>query len=111
MTPYIYAAIFSGAFLLIAAIISNLIKFEGGSNPKDPGKRKLWFWVIAILTPIFIFIMCRFILAPNPSDDQMVYDEFVNAIPFAAVVGLGIYILLGLILSKAVKHSKLGHWF
>jgi len=42
---YIFAAVASLLFLLIAAAIASMIKFEGGSKPSDPGKRRLWFWV------------------------------------------------------------------
>ena len=43
-TTYIFAFIFLGVFLLLAALISKMIAYEGGTNPKDPGKRKMWFW-------------------------------------------------------------------
>ena len=43
-TTYIFAFIFLGVFLFSAALISNMIAYEGGTNPKDPGKRKMWFW-------------------------------------------------------------------
>ena len=36
MTTYIISVIFAAARILIAALISVAIQYEGGSNPKDP---------------------------------------------------------------------------
>ncbi len=111
MTSYIFASIFAGAMILIAALISNMIQFEGGSNPKDPGKRKMWFWVFAILNPILFYVVGAFVLAPNAADDQMVYDGYMGILPIAVGIGFVLYIVLGFVLSKAFKNGKLGNWF
>jgi sulfoxide reductase heme-binding subunit YedZ len=111
ITNYIISFIVAGAMILFVALISNAIKFEGGSNPTDPGKRKMWFWVMAILTPIAFFVLARFALAPNPEDDQMVYDDYMKVVPIATAVGFVAYIIIGFILSKLFKNGKLGHWF
>ena len=111
MTSYIIAAIVAGVMILIAALISMAIKFEGGSRPKDPGKRKAWFWIIAVLPPTVFFALGRFVLVPNPLDDQMVYDEYMKVLPIATGVCFVIYLVVGFILSKIFKNGKLGHWF
>lgn len=111
MTTYIIAAIFAGAMILGAALISNIIQFEGGSNPKDPGKRKMWFWIMAVLNPILFFIVARFFMAPNAEDDQMIFDDYVATVPAAAGLCFVIYIIVGFVLSKVFKNGKLGNWF
>jgi len=111
MTSYIIALIVAGAMILIAALISSAIQFKGGSHPKDPGQRKTWFWVIAVINPIVFFILGRFVLAPNPEDDQMVFDEYMKVLPIATGVGFVLYIVIGFVLSKIFRHGKLGHWF
>ena len=45
MNNYILLPVVGVGMLLIAALISNIIKFEGGANPKDAGKRKVVFWL------------------------------------------------------------------
>ena len=49
MVTLIPAVAVALAILLLAAIISILIQFEGGINPKDDNKRRIVFWVFAIL--------------------------------------------------------------
>ena len=111
MNSYITSIIAAGLFILIAAVISNAIKFEGGSNPKDSGKRKMWFWIMAILNPVMFYVLCAFVLAPNPENDQMVYDDYMNSLPIAAAVGFVLYIVIGFVMSKMFKNGKIGHWF
>lgn len=111
MNSYIIAVIAAGLFILIAALVSNAIKFEGGANPQDPKKRKIWFWIFAILTPVVFFLLCAFVLAPKADDDQMVYDDYMKALPIAAGVSFVVYVVLGLVLSKMFKTGKLGNWF
>lgn len=111
MTSYIIAAIVAGAMILVAALISSAIQYKGGSNPNDPGKRKAWFWIIAILNPIIFFCLGRFVLAPNPENDQMVFDDYMKVLPMATGAGFFIYIIIGFVMSKIFKNGKLGHWF
>ena len=111
MTSYIISVISAAFFILIAALISNAIKFEGGSNPQDPKKRKLWFWIMAIINPVVFFLLGAFVLAPVADDDQMVYDAYMGALPIAAAVGFVVYIVIGFVLAKMFKNGKLGHWF
>ena len=111
MNSYITSIIFAGLFILIAAVVSNAIKFEGGANPKDPGKRKMWFWIMAILNPVLFFVISAFVLAPNPENDQMVYDNFKDSLPIAAGIGFVVYIVLGFVLSASIKNGKINNWF
>lgn len=111
LTNYIISLIVAGAFILIAALIANAIKFEGGSNPKDPGKRKMWFWILAIINPIVYFLFGGFVLVPNPEDDQMVYDAYMAVVPFATAAGFVAYIVIGFVLAKMFKNGKIGHWY
>lgn len=111
MNSYITSIIAAGLLILIAALISSMIQFEGGSNPKDPGKRKMWFWIMAILNPVLFYVLSAFVLAPNPNNDQMVYDDYMASLPIAAGIGFVVYVVMGFVLSKVFKNGKLGNWF
>ena len=111
ITNYIIAIIVAGAMILISSLISNMIQFEGGSNPQDSKKRKMWFWILAVLNPIIFFMFFGFVLVPDSSDDQMVYDDYMAVVPFATALGFITYIFIGFTLSKVFAKGKIGNWF
>lgn len=107
MITYILSFIFAAAVLLIAAFISNAIKFEGGPNPNDPGKRKKWFWIFAILNPIIFYLIAAFVMAPS---NKKQLESWNDSLPIATIVGFVVYIILGFVLCKIFKNGKIGNW-
>jgi len=99
------------AILLLAAIISILIQYEGGKNPKDDNTRRLVFWVFAILNPVVYWLLAYFYLAPDPEESRRAYNRFIEAIPRDISIGVISYIIVGIIASKLLSTGKLGHWF
>jgi preprotein translocase subunit SecY len=108
MSTYIIAVIFASVMLLFAALISNAIKFEGGVNPTDPRRRKIWFWVLGILNPILYYCIAAFVMAPT---NKVQYNKWMDSLPIATGIGFVLYILLGFVLSRMFKNGKLGNWF
>jgi len=108
MSTYILSIIFVAVVLLIAALISNAIKYEGGANPKDPGKRKMWFWVFAIINPALFYVIAAFVMVPSSRKES---EQWMDALPVSTIVGFVVFILLGFVLSKIFKNGKLGNWF
>ncbi len=111
MSTFISAIIAAGVAILLAALISASIKFEGGSNPKDPAKRRIVFWIFAVINPIIAYALMAFAFVPSKNADIVKYDEYMGSILIAVGAGFVVYIIIGFILSKAFKHGKLGHWF
>ena len=56
-TAYVIGIIVFFVLLLVSILIANRIAYESGVTPRDPAKRKLWFWVLAILTPVLTFAL------------------------------------------------------
>jgi amino acid transporter len=110
MTAYIMAMAISIAFLLISVVVANLIKYEGGSNPKDKQKRRIWFWIIGALAVITTLLIGFLVILPNISVPTM-QNKFTNALFIGTGIGAVLYILLGLIISKIFKNGKVGNWF
>ena len=108
MSTYILSIIFAALVLLIAAVISNAIKFEGGVNPKDSGKRKMWFWIFAVLNPVLFYVIAAFVMVPSSKKESV---QWMDSLPIAIIVGFFIYIILGFVVSKIFKNGKLGNWF
>ena len=109
-STYIFAIIFVAVFILLATIIANLIKFEGGTNPKDPGKRRLWFWILAIVAPIAFFIYNYTVIIPSVKTGPAL-NKFFMHVPIGSAVVLIVYVASGFILAKMMSRSKIGNWF
>ncbi|MBP1631175.1 MAG: hypothetical protein H6Q15_2068 [Bacteroidetes bacterium] len=110
ISAYIISVVIALIFLLIAAIISNLIQYEGGSHPKDKGKRKMWFWIFAILTPLVI-LLYGFLIVRTDINVPSLRDKYTIALSIGTGVSILVYVLLGFILSKIFKNGKIGNWF
>jgi len=108
-TAYVLAGITSLVFLLVATLIANAINFEQGSRPKDPARRKAWFWILAVLNPAVIFLLGYFIFKPEAN--IMVIKRYINALSFSTAIAFVAYIALGFTLSKIFRNGKIGHWF
>jgi hypothetical protein len=109
ITAYVISGITALVLLLVAALLSTAINYEGGSRPKDAGRRRTWFWVIAVLNPALIFLLGYFIFRPDAN--VMIVKRFIHALSIGAACGFAGYIVLGFVLSKIFKNGKIGHWF
>jgi sulfoxide reductase heme-binding subunit YedZ len=107
---YIVSVVTSLVFILIAALISNAIKYEGGANPKDPGKRKMWFWVMGIFAPIVNLLFGLFTYY-YPEGNSYAKSKLITSIGVGTAITFVVYLLVGFILSKIFKNGKLGNWF
>jgi sulfoxide reductase heme-binding subunit YedZ len=107
---YVFSVVFAGVFLLIAALISNAIKYEGGANPKDPAKRKMWFWIIGLLATLTNFLF-GFFNSYYPENNNYIKSQLITAIGISTAVCFILYVILGFVLSKVFKNGKLGNWF
>jgi sulfoxide reductase heme-binding subunit YedZ len=108
-TAYIISVVTALAFLLLSVFIANAIKFEGGSSPKDPRKRKSWFWNLAVLNPVVNFLLGYFVFIPD--ENVMIVNKYVSALSIGTGIGFVLYIIIGFVLSKIFKNGKLGNWF
>jgi sulfoxide reductase heme-binding subunit YedZ len=107
---YIIAAAFACVFLLIAALVSNAIKFEGGANPKDPGKRKMWFWIMGIIAALSNLLFGLFTYY-YPANSTYAKSQLITAIGIGTGLCFVLYLVLGFTLSKVFKNGKIGNWF
>lgn len=107
---YVFAVVAALLFILISAIISNSIKYEGGSNPKDPRKRKVWFWILGIISP-FAHLFSGVVTFYYPENNEYAKSQLIFAIAMGAAITFVLYVVLGFILSKIFKNGKLGNWF
>lgn len=105
----IAAAAVGAVFLILAAAIAQAIKFEGGKNPKDPAKRRLWFWVLMAAAAASFFLVNFFVIQPTVALNLQ--SQFMNVNAIGTVIVLVTYVLGGFLLSKAFSTGKLASWF
>ena len=96
--------------LALAALIATLIQYEGGTNPQDPKKRRLWFWILCFLTPVFTFVL-GYVLYYGDIRVPTLREKYMTAMCIASVASVVLYVVFGFVLSKLNKHGKLGNWF
>lgn len=104
---YVWAIVASLVFLLIAALVSNMILNKPGG--KDITQRRIWYWVLFVIAVGGGFAINMVLAAGIKIPSK--HADFVMHSAIAAGVAALIYILLGLCLSKGMKRSKLGSWF
>lgn len=106
-TAYMWALIVMVVCFFIATVISNMILFK----PNNPGTttRRIWFWVLCVLSAIIGFVINYFI--GNSISVPSVQSNFYMHAGIAAGVSFVVYVLLGFIISKIFPNSKVGTWF
>lgn len=113
-TSVISAYIWGGGVLivtlLLAAIVSLSIKYEPGTNPRDPQKRRAVFWVFFVACLVLAFLMPYVfvyggIKVPTQKDTYLLHTTIS-----AGVMAL-LYVFVGWIISRASGHGKLSNWF
>lgn len=109
LQTYIAGAVVGGVFLILAAIIAQAIKFEGGAHPRDPRKRRLCFWSLMVVSFATFFLYNYFVVAPTVSTNLQARFMTTNVIGSAIVIA--IYVVGGFVLSKIFSTGKLANWF
>lgn len=110
VSAYVIGGVSMLVLLGIAALIANSIKFQIGDNRTDITKRRIWFWILAVLVPVVTFAITYFVTykglrIPNQK------GQYFNAMCWSAAISFIVYILLGIVLSLMNKRGKIGDWF
>lgn len=107
-SAYILALVVCAVVFLIAAFITNAIAYK--PDMSDVKKRKNWFWVLGILTPVVGFIL-NYVIFFLKITARSKKADFLTAMAIAAGISLVAYIVAGFIASKISKTGKLSNWF
>jgi beta-lactamase regulating signal transducer with metallopeptidase domain len=104
---YMYAAIIAIVALVLAFIIANVIKYEGGKNATDHIKRRVWYIIVGIITPIAFFLYNVFYVSTFISKAPL-KAQFSTANTLATLEVLGIYLVVGILTMLLMRSSKWG---
>jgi drug/metabolite transporter (DMT)-like permease len=110
VSAYIIGIVVFIVMLLIAAVVANAIAYQPGTNPTDPRKRKTWFWILGVLTPVLTFVLTYFIVYIGIKM-KTVQDKYMTAMCISTALSFVLYVAIGFALSKIFKHGKLSSWF
>ena len=108
LSAYIIGVVVAIVALIIAAIVANLISYKPDNS--DCGKRKMWFYIILVLTLVATFVLC-YVIEYSGIKVASKARDYMTAMCIATVISPIIYFVLGLILAKINKHGKIGNWF
>ena len=106
-SAYMAGVITSIVLILVSGLIAKSISFK--PDLSDVAKRKLWFWILAILCPVVSFGVTFAIYSSIKGKSAK--DSYMLAMCISAVISFVIYVALGFIVSKTNKNGKLGNWF
>ena len=110
VSAYIIGIVVFIVMLLIAVVVANVIAYQPGTNPTDPRKRKTWFWILGVLTPVLTFVLTYFIVYTGIRM-RNVQDKYMTAMCISTALSFVLYVAFGFVLSKIFKHGKLSSWF
>ncbi len=105
---YICAVIAAAVALILAAMLSKGVEFR--PNLSDVKKRKGIFWGISILAPLLSAIL-SFSLVYISLKTGSKKSVFMLHMFIGLFVSWIVYVIIGLVVSKANKQGKLGSWF
>jgi hypothetical protein len=104
---YMYAIIAAVAALVIAFLIANFIKWEGGKHSRCSIKRRVWFVVIGIFFTFSFYLYNAFYVS-NFIKKSSLQADFSSANILAALTLLASYVVTGLITMSLIRTSKWG---
>ena len=108
---YILAVVAAIVFVGIAILIGSMIAYQGGKNPTDAKKRRVWFWLTGIVATAAFFCYNYFYVSGTIVPTQMLQDKFFTHTAIATGVALVVYVIAGFVMSKLLKRQKFGTVF
>lgn len=103
---YTYAVILALVALVLAFFIANIIKY-GGKNSTDHIKRRVWYIIIGLITPI-IFFLYNTLHVSKLITKPPLQAKFSSANIVATLIIIGVYIAVGLLTMIIMRSSKWG---
>ena len=109
---YILAVVAALLGVGLAMLASKMTAYEGGKNPQDAKRRKIWFWVIGIVVTVAFFCYNFFYVKGQIIPNPVLIDDFSVCTAVTTGITFLVYIVVGFILSRFVcKNGKFGTVF
>lgn len=106
---YILAAIWALLVLLIAFVMANGVKYEGGANPRDHIKRRRIFYIIGALPPSIVLLFNIFFVRQLYIKAAVALFAAFSSINLTAIaIAFTTYFVFGLSTSFIAEGKKWG---
>jgi uncharacterized membrane protein len=97
-------------FLAAALLAAQSIAYEGGKNPQDASKRRMWFFGLGIIA-FLVFFTYNYFYVKSTILNAALQSKFTETNLMATLVVVVAYFSLGFVLSKVLKNAKFGTIF
>lgn len=104
---YMYAVIIGIIAIVLAFIIANAVKYQGGKNPKDHIKRRVWFIIIGLAAPIAFFLYNALYISSYIAKAPL-QAKFAAANIMATLAVICVYVIVGILTMLIMRSSKWG---
>jgi quinol-cytochrome oxidoreductase complex cytochrome b subunit len=104
---YMFAIIIGIIALVLAFFIASIIKWQGGKNPKDHIKRRVWFVIIGLIA-FFAFFLYNSLYVSSYITKPPLQDKWVTDNILATLIALGVYVIAGVLTMLMMRGSKWG---
>jgi len=105
----ILSAILAIFALIVSYFVAEAIPYDGNTIPKDPKRRRRWFWAGIIFTIIVYLLYSLFLLKQIVKPN--LHGHFITIVLIGAVILFGMYVSLGFLFSRLIPKSKYGTIF
>lgn len=95
-------------FLLLAALVSTMTIYR--PDKSDLKVRKVQFWLMGIFS-VLTGVALNYVLYLMNIRISNQYNDYMLHMLIAAGVSFVVFVLIGFVLSKIFKSSKIGTWF
>jgi drug/metabolite transporter (DMT)-like permease len=109
-STYILAIAWAIGFVFIFWLIANIVRFDGGKNPRDPFRRRVWFYILLVICGISFFLW-NFLYVVGLIKGAPAQDKFTGHIAITTGIVFILYFVLVFIISKFFPRSKIGTVF
>jgi hypothetical protein len=104
---YVYAVIVAATALILAFLIANIIKYQGGKYNTDHIKRCVWFIMLGVAATIAFFLYNNLYVSSFITKAPL-QAKFETANLIATGEVLGVYASVGIITMFLMRSSKWG---
>jgi sulfoxide reductase heme-binding subunit YedZ len=95
--------------MLLAAALSQAVKYEGGNRPADPQRRRVILYGVMLASAAGVFAYNAIMVAPTVAKNLIPRFNTMSYIGFA--ITLVVYFVSAFAMSKIFSTGKLASWF